>query len=195
MNFISPILITGSFLLLPTITVFSQEVEVELPTPPTVSYWQQLDEGNEKEILAKLPEELKRDLLKVKEVDEDRYRELLMESSFGGYDVYFGYMEEFEKKRYETEKKVQQLEVQTEALGIRYEHAGENEKSELVNRLRQKLEDLFEMKEKSRAYNVEMLERELAELKESLTIRKQNKKEIINRRLNELIGKGDYLDW
>ena len=41
----------------------------------------------------------------------------------------------------------------------------------------------------------EMLEKELARLKESLKVRKSNKGEIINRRLNELIGKGDYLDW
>lgn len=41
----------------------------------------------------------------------------------------------------------------------------------------------------------EMLEKELAQLKESLKVRKSNKSEIINRRLNELIGKGEYLDW
>jgi hypothetical protein len=40
-----------------------------------------------------------------------------------------------------------------------------------------------------------MLEKELALLKESLKVRKKNKGEIINRRLNKLIGKGDYLDW
>ena len=41
----------------------------------------------------------------------------------------------------------------------------------------------------------EMLEKELARLQESLKVRKSNKSEIMNRRLNELIGKGDYLDW
>jgi len=40
-----------------------------------------------------------------------------------------------------------------------------------------------------------MLEKEFAQLKESLKARKNNKSEIINRRLNELIGKGDYFDW
>ena len=51
------------------------------------------------------------------------------------------------------------------------------------------------MKEKARSLQVGMLEKELAQLKESLKVRKSNKGEIINRRLNELIGKGDYLDW
>ncbi len=51
------------------------------------------------------------------------------------------------------------------------------------------------MKEKARSLELEFLEQELAQLKESLKVRKNNKGEIINRRLNELIGKGDYLDW
>ncbi len=54
---------------------------------------------------------------------------------------------------------------------------------------------LFDMKEKARSLEVEFLEQELAQLKESLKVRKSNKGEIINRRLNELIGKGDCLDW
>jgi len=41
----------------------------------------------------------------------------------------------------------------------------------------------------------EMLEKELTQLKESLKVRKKNKGEVFNRRLNELIGKGEYLDW
>ena len=51
------------------------------------------------------------------------------------------------------------------------------------------------MKEKSRSLEVDFLEKELAQLKESLKVRKNNKGEIINRRLNKLIGKGDYFEW
>jgi len=51
------------------------------------------------------------------------------------------------------------------------------------------------MKEKAGGLEVEFLEQELAQLKESLKVRKNNKSEIINRRLNELIGKGDYFEW
>ena len=43
--------------------------------------------------------------------------------------------------------------------------------------------------------NPEMLEKELARLKESVSVRQQHKKEIINRRLNELIGRDDYFEW
>ena len=51
------------------------------------------------------------------------------------------------------------------------------------------------MKEKARSLEVEFLEQELTQIRESLKVRKSNKGDIINRRLNELIGKGDYLDW
>ena len=195
MKYISSLIIVVSLLLLTAKTVHSQEVLETPPSAPELNYWKQVNQEDEKEILAKLPEDLKQDLLKVKEIDPQRYQDFLMESSVGRYEVYFGRTEEFEKKRYDTERLVQQLEVQTEALGIQYEHAKENQKASIVSRLKTKLGELFEMKEKERALNVEMLEKELAELKESLSIRKQNKNEIISRRLNELIGKGDYLDW
>jgi len=80
-------------------------------------------------------------------------------------------------------------------LGIRYEHADESEKPKIINDLKSKLNQLFDIKEKARSLEVEFLEQELAQLKEALKVRKSNKSEIINRRLNELIGKGDYLDW
>jgi hypothetical protein len=65
----------------------------------------------------------------------------------------------------------------------------------LISRLKTTLEKLFEMKEKERSLNIEMLEKELARLKESVSVRQQHKKEIINRRLNELIGRDDYFEW
>lgn len=81
------------------------------------------------------------------------------------------------------------------SLGIRYEHANDNEKPKIINDLKSKLKQLFDMKEKSRSLEVDFLEKELAQLKESLKVRKSNKGEIINRRLNKLIGKGDYFEW
>jgi len=80
-------------------------------------------------------------------------------------------------------------------LSFRYKYADDNEKPKIINDLKSKLNQLFDMKEKARNLEVGMLEKELAQLKESLKVRKNNKSEIINRRLNELIGKGDYLDW
>ena len=139
-----------------------------------------------------MPPELKKELLKIKELDPEQYKALLYETSFNRYDVYAGFVE---KERYETQKKVQELELFTQSLGIRYEHASDNEKPKIIKDLKSHLNKLFDMKERARNLEVEMLEKELTQLKKSLKVRKNNKSEIINRRLNELIGKGDYLEW
>jgi len=176
--------------------LFAQVVIDEPGTPlAPLDYRVGVGEQDEKIILESLPPKLKNELLKIKELDAERYQELLRETSYSRYEVYVGYMESYERERYETEKQVRELELFTEALGIRYGHADDNEKPKIINDLNSKLNQLFDMKEKARSLEVEFLEQELAQLKESLKVRKSNKGEIINRRLNELIGKGDYLDW
>ena len=139
--------------------------------------------------------DLRKDLLKVKDLDLERYGELLHEAVHARYDGQVGNMAAFEKERYETDILVQQLELQTEALSIQFEHAKDSQKNGLISKLKTKLDELFEMKEKERALNIKLLEKELTQLKESLSVRQQHKKEIINRRLNELIGRDDYFDW
>jgi hypothetical protein len=172
------------------------QVSIDESVAPRV-YGVAVGEQDEKEMLERLPPDLKNELLKVKELDPEKYKGLLFEISYNRYDVYnlMGYMESYERERYETEKKATELELFTVSLGIRYEHAYDNEKPKIINDLKSKLDQLFDMKEKARSLEVEFLEQELAQLKESLKVRKSNKSEIINRRLNELIGKGDYFEW
>lgn len=170
-------------------------LKIKPPKAPKIIGLSKLDEQNEKELLDKLSPELKAELLKVKEYDQQKYEELLRETSYGRFEFYTDFMEPKEKERMENERKIEEMEVQTEALGIRYEYASSNEKQKIVSDLKAVLNQLFDIKEKARSMEVEMLEKELKQLKESLKVRKQSKDEIINRRLNELIGKGDYLDW
>jgi len=152
-------------------------------------------EQEEKEVLKNLPPELKDELLKVKELNPEQYKALLSEILYNRYDVYAGFMESYEREQYETQKQIQQLELFTESLGFRYEYANDSDRQKIISDLKSRLNQLFDMKEKARSLQVGMLEKELAQLKESLNARKNNKGEIINRRLNELIGNGDYLDW
>ncbi|MCH9028582.1 MAG: hypothetical protein IH819_02980 [Bacteroidetes bacterium] len=172
------------------------QADVYVPKVP-MEFVSAVGEQDEKEMLERLPPNLKNELLKVKELDPNKYKALLFEISYNRYDVYnlMGYMESYERERYETEKQVRELELFTVTLGIRYGHANDNEKPKIINDLKSQLNQLFDMKEKARSLEVELLSKELAQLKESLKVRKSNKGEIINRRLNELIGKGDYLDW
>ncbi|MEJ2495152.1 MAG: hypothetical protein P8Y79_12575 [Ignavibacteriaceae bacterium] len=187
--FIIGISVAQDFVTEPTV------VRIKPPKAPKIIGLSKLDEQDEKELLDKLSPELKAELLKVKEYDQQKFEELLRETSYGRFEFYTDFMEPKEKERMENERKIEEMEVQTEALGIRYEYASSNEKQKIVSDLKAVLNKLFDMKEKARSLEVEMLERELTQLKESLKVRKQSKDEIINRRLNELIGKGDYLDW
>jgi len=160
------------------------QADVYVPKVP-VEFVSAVGEQDEKEMLERLPPDLKNELLKVKELDPKKYKALLFEISYNRYDVYnlMGYMESYERERYETEKQVRELELFTVSLGIRYEHADDNKKPKIINDLKSKLKRLFDMKEKSRSLEVDFLEKELAQLKESLKVRKKNKGDIINRRL------------
>jgi len=164
--------------------------------PP--AYWksQQLTEENEGKILNSLQPKIKEDLLKVKSIDKDKYYELLS----GSPNLYFEsgwefFLEPLEKKMFDKQQKIEQVEIHTEALGFLYQNSKSNEQQKIKTQLRNELEQLFDLKEQQRRLDIEMLEFQLQELKTSLDARKKNKNEIINRRFNELIGMGDYLDW
>ena len=191
---LNPIVITV-FLAL-SLNVYGQEELLEPPEPPVIisSYGHDISKEDEAKILAKLPADVKADLLKVKELDEKEYRDLLFSASHLGHE-YYVYSSEFEKEMVENSKRINELDLQTETLGIHYIHANAQERTNIKKVLQSKLEMLFDLKEKERKSEVEMLERELAELKASLEVRKNNKADIILRRLSELIGKDDYLEW
>jgi hypothetical protein len=179
-----------------SLNAYGQEVLPEPPKPPIImsTYGHDISEEDEAKILAKLPADVKADLLKVKELDEEEYRNLLFSASHLGHE-YYVYSSQFEKAMVENSKRINELDLQTEILGIQYMHANAQERTSIKKELQSKLEMLFDLKEKERKSEVEMLERELAELKASLEVRKNNKADIILRRLSELIGKDDYFEW
>ena len=146
-------------------------VRIKPPKAPKIIGLSKLDEQDEKELLDKLSPELKAELLKVKEYDQQKFEELLRETSYGRFEFYTDFMEPKEKERMENERKIEEMEVKTEALGIRYEYASSTEKQKIVSELKAVLNKLFDMKEKARSLEVEMLERELTQLKESLKVR------------------------
>ena len=181
-----------------SLNVHGQEGIPKPPKPPLeptyTSYGHDISKEDEAKILSKLPADVKADLLKVKELDEEEYRNLLFSASHLGYE-YHVYSSKFEKEMVENSKRINELDLQTEILGIQYLHAKAQERTNIKKDLQSKLEMLFDLKEKERRSEVAMLEFELAELKASLEVRQSNKADIILRRLSELIGKDDYLDW
>lgn len=178
--------------------IYSQN-EPETPKgelAPLFEDFQQVTKKNEDKILKKLPSEIKEDLLKVKKIDEDEYYDILSDAPHFYFDLEGAFMlNDFEKKRMEQSQLVGYGEMHTRALGILYQHSAQNEKPGLKTKLQRKLEELFDLKEEERRLEVKMLEHQLQELKTYFETRKNNKAQIINRRLQELTGMGEYLDW
>jgi hypothetical protein len=175
-------------------SAYGQETLPE-PVTPMLPWDGSIDEQEESRILEKLTPDLRADLLKVKEVDPEQYKELLHDAHFVHHDMYTGFMDDLEREFHKSERKIDELELQTKAMGIQYQHAGQNEKQNLKSAMRTKLGVLFDLKEKKRGVEIQMLEKELAQLKESLIVRKKNKDDIILRRVSELTGTDEYLDW
>ena len=57
------------------------------------------------------------------------------------------------------------------------------------------LNTLFDLKEEEKRMQVKLLENELKELKQKLSVRAKNKNKIIELRFSELTNTGEYLEW
>ena len=167
----------------------------EEPAPIRNVRWHafELDEKTEKEYLKKMDADLKKDLLDIKKDNKEKYFELLMESEFAYFRV--PHISYEEKETYERNQKISELEVRTQVLAHKYSKSNEAEKQKIKADLSKKLNDLFELREKDRKYQIDQLEKEIKELRESISVRRKNKKLIISRRLQELVGEDKYLDW
>jgi len=165
------------------------------PVTPVVPWGENIDAQEETRILEKLSPEVKVELLKVKDINAESYNDLLRDAQFVNFEIYPGFMESSEKELYQNERKVDELELQTRAIGIQYQYASQENKQYLKNKILPMLEMLFDLKEKQREMEVNMLEKELTQLKESLIVRNKNKDDIIRRRFSELTGTDEYLDW
>ena len=152
-----------------------------------------ISEATEKEYLGKLDAAMKADFLELKKYDEERYYELLMESQYRLME--WPVVNREEKVIYERQKDISDLEIRTELLAFKYDKAAPADKQKIKTELKSKLVDLFELREKDRKYQIEILQKELEELTKSIEMRRKNKELIISRRLQELLGEDKYLDW
>lgn len=185
-------------------STFAQEVEPEIPAPPEpvvkvgeagkvlYSYFR-MSEEEEREALEKLKPELRAQLKLIKENNEHRYYELLREYSFRGLRLPRVLRDG--RKLEMQENKTLEYEIAVEALAAKFRKAGADEKVKIKKDLEQNLSFLFDLKEKDREEEVEELEQRLDELKKKMTMRKENKSVIIQRRMEELLGEDKYLEW
>lgn len=197
--------IIKSLMIFTLLGMFAQaQVYVQEPDAPSALTWgsQDLSEKQEQEYLAKIKnEQIKRELQQIKNLNEKKYYSLLRKTSFmslpsiysiGGSGIsVLGHDDGESKLRQE----IAELELYTEILGVKYQEASGEDKQKLAEQLKENLSQVFDLRENQRKEEIEKLEKKLAELKESIKIRKDNKQQIVDERFRTLTGKSKYLKW
>jgi hypothetical protein len=90
---------------------------------------------------------------------------------------------------------IMRIEKETMDISMTYRQAADaTQKEQLQKDLRQKLEILFDLREKERQEHIRRIETDLANLKKSVDQRQSNRQQIIDRHLQELT-EGDGLRW
>lgn len=99
------------------------------------------------------------------------------------------------EKEIELIKQSNAMEAECFALAEKYKSASGNEKKDLENKIEQVVAKLFDVREELKKQEILQLEQRIAELQSTLKERKQNKNEIVSRRVNDLLGKDGLFDW
>lgn len=161
-------------------------------------YGGDLTKEEEEKLLKNLSPETRTKLEEIKKLNKNKYNQLLRQSAFYGTLAYIDEHSpgifDFRKQNEET-KKQKELEIDVELLALKYKNSDSGNQSKIKSELSSKLSELFDIKELKKQEEVKQLEKRLQELKESLIARKQNKNEIVARRVQELLGDVKYLKW
>jgi len=80
-------------------------------------------------------------------------------------------------------------------LAEAWKTADTDEQKRIENQLKEKLNILFDLRQKNRELEIRRLEERLQELKEKNRLRMANKQDIVENRFQELIGKSSVLEW
>jgi hypothetical protein len=85
-----------------------------------------------------------------------------------------------------------QLDQDSHRLAHELKRAGADQKDQLKSRLGDVVRAHFEARQKRRKYEIEKLEGELKKLREAVEKREKGKESLVNRRISELSGEGDW---
>ncbi|MCK4352997.1 hypothetical protein KAW65_06270 [candidate division WOR-3 bacterium] len=164
------------------------------PLPSTPGGLDPEDEKEAIELLGKLaPMRLKR-LKEMRLKNPTKYQHFLRQTMRRKKRLEL--LKEIAPERYELLKKQQELEVKSWKLAEDYKSVETDaEKEKIKSDLKTLLNELFDLKEKDKEFELQRLEKEIAKIKELITKRKAHKNEIIENHFNRLIGEKEYLEW
>jgi hypothetical protein len=194
-------------------TIFAQEQEVPPPPPKHGDSKEQyqkaqqlyeqyrltrhISEETANEILefyGKIEPESVKEIKKIKtenpKIYQDRLRHMEKEMR------YMSRLQEEDPKRFEQALVLRKLEGVCNKLARQFrESTDDSEKSDIEKELRDKLVDLFEMKEQEKELEIERIMDRVDKMRQEIEERKANKDKIIELRLNELTGKEHLSRW
>jgi hypothetical protein len=105
-------------------------------------------------------------------------------------------MKEKDPERYDQRMEEKRLDEDARNLARQYrESDDESEKARLKDELKVLLDRIFDYRQRNRQFEIEKLERRLAELKETNQQRLDNKDEIVQRRLDQMLGRQREWEW
>ena len=104
-------------------------------------------------------------------------------------------LKRLDPEMYELEKADQDLERQTSDLAQQYRRAPRQEREALKGKLKEVIEKHFQVRQSRRELHLKRLQEELEKLKQTIDRRNEVRKEIVERRIRELIGEQSDLDF
>ncbi|HOI29165.1 MAG TPA: hypothetical protein PLZ15_05325 [Melioribacteraceae bacterium] len=168
----------------------------------------EMTQEEEEKYLKNLSPETKTKLEEIKKLNKNKYYQLLRNRSIYSIDGFYSTGvalyetargEYLSQKKSDTQsevnKKQMEAEIDVELILLKYKSADEAQQQKMRSELSNALGKLFDIRETFKQEEIRSLEKRLQELKESLNTRKQNRENIVNRRLKELLNEKDDLRW
>jgi len=170
--------------------------EIALPQPPAPTPVKLSDE--EYEALLKFYQQIDPDIrtkmAKLK-VDEP-YMHQHMLGHLYEEQIFLARLEKEAPERYKEAIEMRRLSAGTEKMAELYRQTDDDsEKKKIETDLRHILAQLFDLREKEKAQEIERIRSRLGKLEQEMQERRKNREIIINNRLNELTGKRVHYEW
>jgi chromosome segregation ATPase len=101
----------------------------------------------------------------------------------------------FDPRMAELDRTDQELNAKSVDLSMRFRHAPPAEREKIKQEISEAVNRHFDVRQERRELQLQRLEEELARLKESIQARQQAREEIVKKRLAELLGETDDLNF
>lgn len=197
-NHITIACVIMTFLFIGIELTFSQEARrtqrVTRQSQPDVLHMTPEQEAEVLKYLKEVRPEQYEELERLKERRPEQYRRLISRAFRE-----IRYMEELKEKdpdRFKVLSQEKQLERETQKLARQYRNSNDDEeKEQLLEELTKLLEKSFDLRQMNREFEIERLEKRLAEAKTANTKRLENKEEIVRLRLSQMLGKRKEFEW